>query len=62
MLKKIKNHIPDWKKGATIKSIYVDYQHEKEGELGIVTECGCFVTVRNHSSEGREPLLVPNVA
>ena len=60
---KIRSYMPGWKTDVQINSIYTDRQNDKDGELGIVTECGCFLTLRDKfTAFNREPLFLPNAS
>ena len=55
--------LPGWNKPVQINSIYIERNQDKEGELGVVTECGCYLVLRNEvGGFSREPLFVPKVA
>ena len=59
---RLKMAIPGWKKEVDINSIYVDWNSDPQGELGVVTDCGCFMVMRNKiSALSREPLFVPKI-
>jgi hypothetical protein len=60
---RIRSSLPGRKSLAGINSIYIDYHSDPSGELGVVTDCGCFLVLKNKSSSlSREPLFVPDVS
>lgn len=63
-MQKLRFYIPNWNSKLVIKSIFVDYHNDKDGQLGIVTECGIFLTLRNNESNSlsKQPLFVPKVS
>ena len=62
-MEKVRTYTHGPRNNVEIHSIFIDRHNDDEGELGIVTECGCFLTFRNNSHVvSREPLFIPDVS